>query len=83
MRARGDRPDMAVVDAMCRGFSPSRPPTDAERLLVVRHLAGKMSDEAIGARIGRSQRHVQRLRAAFGIVGQPRGTNRYTRKDSA
>ncbi len=74
-------PDMAVVDAMCRGFTPARPPTQAERVRAVRHLAGRYSDAVIGARIGRSERTVQRIRAALAIPGQPVGTNRHTRKN--
>lgn len=78
----GNPPDMAIVDAMCRGFTPARPPTSWERLVVVRHLAKRgYTDREIGARIGRSARTVLRLRREFGIAGQPVGTNRYTRKN--
>jgi hypothetical protein len=73
------RPDLNVVEALCAGLAPDRSPTAAERVLAIRHLAGRMTDAEIAARVGRSPRTVQRLRREHGIVGLPHGTNRYTR----
>jgi hypothetical protein len=73
-------PDMTVVDALARGVTPSRPPTRAERLIVIRHLAGRLADAEIAKRVGLSHRQVSRIRSQHEIAGLPRGTNRHTRK---
>lgn len=71
---------MAVVDALVRGFVPTRPATMREMIVAVRHLAKHhYSDRQIGERIGRDLRTVQRIRVRNRIAGQPVGTNGFTR----
>lgn len=66
-------PDMAIVDYMLRGVTPPEPPGFAERLAVIRKLAGTMSDRQIGERIGKCQRTVLRWRKRWGIRGLEAG----------
>lgn len=69
LTGRYEDPDMVVVDYMLRGVTPPSPPGFAERLAVIRKLAGTMSDRQIGERIGKCQRTVLRWRKRWGIRG--------------
>lgn len=72
--------DLRVVDALCRGVTPPRPSTPAERLAAVRHLAKHgFTDGQAALLIGVSRRTVLRIRTANGIKGVPRGVNKHTR----
>jgi hypothetical protein len=73
LTGRYEDPDMVIVDYLLREVTPPSPPGFAERLAVVRKLAGHMSDRQIGERIGRDQRTVLRWRRRWQIPGLRKG----------